>query len=166
MKLKKSFVLLLTPVLLGGCVTNPDKPLPVALAEMEPLGGNPIRGRVTFGDQQGVARIFIDLTGLTGEHGFHIHEESDCRRAVANVNKGHFNPGGKEHGQHMGDLANLRADVYGTLRAPMFNRNLEFTGKNSILGRTLIVTSHADDYQTQPDGRSGQAIACGVIMPV
>jgi Cu-Zn family superoxide dismutase len=166
MKLKVSSALLLGPLALLGCVTNPDKPLPVAMVEMEALSGNPVRGRMTFGELQGVTRIFVDLTGLTGEHGFHVHEEGDCRRALANLKKGHFNPDGKPHGQHMGDLANLRADVYGTLRAPMFARHVDLRGPNSIVGRTVIVTSHPDDFQTQPDGGSGQAIACGVIMPV
>lgn len=151
---------------LSGCISNPDKPVPSALAKLEAVGGSPVRGLVTLGEHQGMMRIFVDVTGLPGEHGFHIHEEADCRTAIANISKGHFNPDGKPHGEHAGDLGNIRADIYGTMRAPIFNKTLTVTGKYGVIGHTLIITSHPDDYRSQPDGRSGVAIACGQILPI
>ncbi|HWV17843.1 MAG TPA: superoxide dismutase family protein [Rhodocyclaceae bacterium] len=153
-------------LMLSGCLPNTTKPEPVAVAVLDTVGANSIKGRITFGDQDGVTRIFLDLTGLTGEHGFHIHEEADCRAALANVTHGHFNPEKKPHGQHMGDLPNIRSDVYGTMRDAMFVRHVALTGANSVIGRTLIITSNFDDFKSQPDGRSGPAIACGMIKPI
>jgi Cu-Zn family superoxide dismutase len=151
---------------LTGCIPSGAKPDTKAMVVLDPIGTSSIKGRITLGDQDGLTRIFIDVTGLTGEHGFHIHEESDCRRALANLSKGHFNPDGKPHGQHLGDLPNIRSDVYGTMRDAIFAKSVALTGKDSVIGHTMIITSHYDDYQTQPDGRSGQAIACGVITPI
>lgn len=153
-------------LLLSGCVPEMNKPLPVAGTVFESVGASSVKGRMTLGDQEGVTRIFVDLTGLTGEHGFHIHEEGDCRAAIANLSKGHFNPEKKPHGQHMGDLPNIRSDVYGTMREAIYVRHVSLTGPNSVIGRAVIITSHFDDYTTQPDGRSGQAIACGVIKAI
>lgn len=153
-------------LMLSGCLPNQTKPEPVAVSVLDTVGANSIKGRITFGDQNGVTRIFLDLTGLTGEHGFHIHEAADCRSALANVSQGHFNPEKKPHGQHMGDLPNIRSDVYGTMRDAMFVQHIALTGPNSIIGRTLIITANFDDYKSQPDGRSGAAIACGTIKPI
>ena len=153
-------------LMLAGCIPEMNKAAPTAVVNLEAYSASSVRGRITLGDQDGITRIFVDVTGLTGEHGFHIHEEADCRRAVANVSKGHLNPDGKPHGQHLGDLPNIRADVYGTMRDAVYVRNLTLTGKDTVVGRTLIITSHYDDYKTQPDGRSGQAIACGVIVAI
>jgi Cu-Zn family superoxide dismutase len=151
---------------LSACVPDMNKPLPGAVAVMDAVGASSIKGRITFGDQEGVTRIFVDLTGLTGEHGFHIHEEADCRSAIANLSKGHFNPDKLPHGQHLGDLPNIRSDIYGTMRDAVYLRTTLLGEKNNVIGRTLILTSHYDDYKTQPDGRSGQAVACGVIQKI
>ena len=153
-------------VVLSGCVPQGNKPWPVAIVTLDAVGASSVKGRITLGDQEGVTRIFVDATGLTGEHGFHIHEEADCRAALANLSKGHFNPENKPHGKHLGDLPNIRSDVFGTMRDAIYVHNLPLTGKDSVLGRTMIITSNFDDYKTQPDGRSGQAIACGVIRPI
>lgn len=157
----------LASVFLAGCVPNEfNKPVPTAYATMDAVGTSSIKGRITFGDQEGITRIFVDLTGLTGEHGFHIHEEGDCRAALANLSRGHLNPDKLPHGQHLGDLPNIRSDVYGTMRDAMYVRAQLIGGKNSVIGRAVIITSNFDDFKTQPDGRSGQAIACGVIRPI
>ncbi|MDE2598741.1 MAG: superoxide dismutase family protein [Rhodocyclaceae bacterium] len=149
--------------LLAGCMPDWNKPLPVATANMEPVDASSVRGRLTFGEENGVARIFVDLTGLTGEHGFHIHQESDCRAALANLRTGHLNPEGKPHGQHLGDLPNIRSDVYGTMRGPIYLRAPQLEPAN-IVGHAIVITANYDDYKTQPDGHSGQAVACGVIQ--
>lgn len=151
---------------LTGCIPAMNKADASALVNLEAVGTSSIKGRITLGVQEGVTRIFIDVTGLTGEHGFHIHEESDCRSALANLSQGHFNPEKKPHGQHMGDLPNIRSDVYGTMRDAIYVRNVSLSGPNSVIGRTMIITSKFDDYKSQPDGHSGQAIACGVIQAI
>lgn len=153
----------IAPWLLAGCMPDMNKPLPVATANLESVGASSVKGRLTFGEENGVKRIFVDLTGLTGEHGFHIHEESDCRAALANLRNGHLNPEGKPHGQHLGDLPNIRSDVYGTMRGPIYLRAPQLEPAN-IVGHAIVITANYDDYKTQPDGHSGQAVACGVIQ--
>jgi len=32
-----------------------------------------------------------------------------------------------------------------------------------ILGKTVVIHSHPDDFHTQPAGNAGEKIACGVI---
>jgi len=32
-----------------------------------------------------------------------------------------------------------------------------------ILGRTVVIHSHPDDFRTQPAGNAGTKIACGVV---
>lgn len=157
----------LVSVLLAGCVPNEfNKPVPTAFATMEAVGTSSVKGRITIGEQDGITRIFVDLWGLTGEHGFHVHEETDCRAAIANLSRGHLNPDKLPHGQHLGDLPNIRADVFGTMRDAMYVRTQLVGEKNNVIGRALIITSNFDDFKTQPDGRSGQAIACGIIQRI
>ncbi|HWU83891.1 MAG TPA: superoxide dismutase family protein [Rhodocyclaceae bacterium] len=164
--MRKFALYALLSLLLAGCLPDTSKPLPTALAMLDPVGGSFVRGRVTFADQDGVTRVFVDVTGLTGEHGFHVQTEGDCRNASSRASQGHFNPEQTPHGQHAGDLPNLRADVYGTMRETLFSKFAKLSGKDSIVGHTLVVTAHYDDYRTQPDGNAGQVIACGVIQPL
>lgn len=153
----------LASLALSGCIPDTTKPLPIATASMESVGTSAVKGRLTFGEENGLARIFVDLTGLTGEHGFHIHEEGDCRAALANLRRGHLNPDRVPHGQHLGDLPNIRSDVYGTMRGPMYVKGPQLDPAH-IVGHAIIITEKYDDYKTQPDGNSGQAVACGVIQ--
>lgn len=34
---------------------------------------------------------------------------------------------------------------------------------NEVIGKTVIIHLHPDDFATQPSGNSGEKIACGVI---
>lgn len=34
---------------------------------------------------------------------------------------------------------------------------------NEVIGRTVIIHLHPDDFAAQPSGNSGEIIACGVI---
>jgi len=40
---------------------------------------------------------------------------------------------------------------------------ISLEGPKSIIGRSVIVHAHADDFKTQPTGASGARVACGVI---
>lgn len=94
--------------------------------------------------------------------GFHIHEGARCSGnpddPFADA-MSHYDPAGCEHPYHAGDLP------------PLFGNNglalsLFLTGRFSIdevIGRTIIIHDHPDDFTTQPSGHSGTKIACGVI---
>lgn len=154
---------------LAGCASTP--PGPRAAAKLDAKSDSAVRGIVSFTTQEdGSLKVFVDATGLIpGEHGFHVHEVGDCRAPDASSAKGHFNPGGKAHGfhagpeRHAGDMPNIAADNYGTVRTTFVVTGLSLSGENTIVGRSVIVHADPDDYKSQPAGNSGKRIACGVI---
>ncbi|MGN1098421.1 MAG: superoxide dismutase family protein, partial [Clostridia bacterium] len=72
---------------------------------------------------------------------------------------GHYNPTAQLHPNHAGDMPPLILNGS--------NAYLSFiTGRfrlEEVIGRTVIVHSHHDDFTTQPSGGAGEKIACGVI---
>lgn len=114
--------------------------------------------------------ICAEISGLpVSEHpcqerifGFHIHEGTSCEGnmedSFADV-MSHYNPGGCEHPHHAGDLPPLFGNNGFALSLFLTNR---FT-VDEVIGRTIIIHDHPDDFTTQPSGNSGTKIACGVI---
>lgn len=138
-----------------------------------------IKGVVRFssvsGDQQ-VNGCVVDgvIDGLTpGLHGIHIHECGDISNGCESLGK-HYNPRNTRHGspdndisdRHAGDLGNIEADIRG-------RATFRFTDKvitvGDIIGRSIVVTEHADDFglgndeNSMIDGNSGKRLACGII---
>ncbi|KAH8394621.1 hypothetical protein KR222_000297, partial [Zaprionus bogoriensis] len=137
----------------------------------------PVQGAVRFttiGSQQ--AGVVVDgvVDGLEpGLHGFHIHESGDVSQGCASVGA-HYNPRESHHGspeadasqRHAGDLGNIRADETGRATFRFVDPALDIW---DIIGRAVVITSHADDLggggnaQSLIDGNSGDRIACGII---
>jgi Cu-Zn family superoxide dismutase len=155
----------------AGCKSLPEEPLH-ATAALQPTKGSKATGEATFEQAGNKVHVSVLAQGLKpGQaHGFHIHEAGDCSSGDGMSAKGHFNPGGKPHGNpasaahHAGDLPALQADKSGhaTLEADLEGVSIA-PGPTSIVGRGLIIHADPDDYQTQPTGNSGARIACGVI---
>lgn len=150
--------------------TEPSEVLRHAKAVLLPTQGHRVSGVVIFSAEKNGVKITAELSGLTpGKHGFHIHELGDCSAADATSAGGHFNPDNMEHGapnaasHHEGDLGNIEANSAGKASYEYLDKSLSFSGKNSILGRSVIVHEHEDDFKTQPTGNSGNRLACGVI---
>lgn len=144
-------------------------PVEHAYAHIKSFKGDHIRGEVTFTKVSGGVKIIADVEGLTpGEHGFHIHENDDCSKEGANTGD-HYNPTQSKHGspdsteRHVGDLGNIVADANGKARYERIDKVITLEGKNSVVGRVLVIHSDPDDYKTQPSGNSGTKIACGLI---
>nr|ANS71030.1 superoxide dismutase [Lymantria dispar multiple nucleopolyhedrovirus] len=110
-----------------------------------------------------------------GLHGFHVHEFGDTSNGCTSAGE-HFNPTGQNHGapnsrvRHVGDLGNIEAKTSGALtpvriRDPM----MSLFGPFSVLGRSLVVHTHADDLGltdhplSKTTGNSGGRLACGII---
>jgi len=136
-----------------------------AHADLGPASGSSASGTVTLASLAGGVRLDIKVTGLTpGVHGFHIHEAGDCSAADASSAKGHFNPGNKPHGNHAGDLPDLVADASGAVQMSATVSGLSLDeGPTGILGRALIIHADPDDHVSQPSGKSGKRVACGVV---
>jgi len=140
------------------------------IAVLHPTKGNSVSGIVKFEAVEGGVHIIADLTGLTpGKHGFHIHEFGDCSSDDGSSAGGHFNPNGMPHSmpaseqRHVGDLGNIEADKDGKAHLDYVDSMISFSGKNSIVGRGVIVHEKEDDLKTQPTGAAGARVACGVI---
>jgi superoxide dismutase, Cu-Zn family len=139
----------------------------MARAEVRPVGDSNVRGVVEFyrpALDTGPARIDVMLMGLdAGPHGFHVHEGTDCMAPGD-----HLNPQNSPHGpanaaagaRHIGDLGNVTADASGMVDETVMDSLL---GDADIVGKVVVVHSGQDDLTTQPDGESGDPVACGVI---
>jgi len=138
---------------------------PHATAQMAPANGSQAAGTVTVTPGAGGVHIEVRVSGLSpGIHGFHVHEVGDCSAPDASTAKGHFNPGGKPHGSHLGDLPDLSANAAGVALLSADIPGADLTdGPNGILNRAFIVHADPDDHTSQPAGNSGKRVACGVI---
>ena len=146
-----------------------------------------IKGTIEFKEISNKIEIIVSIEGLSpGYHGFHIHEAGDltqsCKSACA-----HFNPEGKNHGgptdkeRHVGDLGNIYADKNGKVKQKIYDNKIKLSGKNSIIGRCVVIHEKADDLgkggldskgniinkkiysESLKTGNAGSRIACGVI---
>src|SRR5712691_4759169 len=140
-----------------------------AVADLESKSGSRVTGKVTFTKMGDEVQVVADIENLTpGKHGFHIHEKGDCSAADASSAGGHFNPTQKHHGgpmtldHHTGDLGNIEADASGKAHLD-WKGKLSLSGKDSIIGRSVVVHEKEDDLKTDPAGNSGARIACGTI---
>lgn len=139
-----------------------------AVANISGIGEtSDIAGTVSFYDYLGGTLVLADIKGLPSSKipgdsrifGFHIHEGTSCTGPGFTDTGGHFNPYGRTHPHHAGDLPPLfetggrayMAVLTGRLRIP------------DIVGRTLVIHSKPDDFTSQPAGNAGEKIACGVI---
>ena len=141
-----------------------------AICVLTPTEGNEVKGIVTFTQTDAGIRVVADIEGLSsGEHGFHIHEWGDISKSDGTSAGGHFNPEGQEHAgphdavRHAGDLGNITADENGKAHYDDVDNLLTFSGKNDIIGRSIIVHVNADDLVSQPTGDAGGRVAQGVI---
>lgn len=141
-------------------------------------------GTVQFLDRGDHIQILANIEGLTpGHHGFHIHEkgvcEADAKEGPFTTAGGHFNPDGKKHPDHAGDLPSLyvkedgKADYSGTIDRLTLDQL-----KNEEL--SVVVHANPDNFGNIPDryeseggagpdeetakaGDAGDREACGVI---
>jgi Cu-Zn family superoxide dismutase len=159
----------------AGASVAASMPAGRARAELMPTEGNDARGTVEFTREGGALAISATLTGLTpGGHGIHVHERGDCSAPDGTSAGEHFAPDGHPHGapsagreqHHLGDLGNVVADDSGAAMLSTDDDELELMGDRGVVGRAVIVHAGADDLQTQPDGNSGNPVACGVVASV
>lgn len=131
-----------------------------------------IHGRVLFYQLRRGVIVRAEIIGLPKGSGacdspifaFHIHSGGSCTGnaddAFADTGM-HYNPDDCMHPYHAGDLPPLFGADGRALSVCLTDR---FTVPE-IIGRTVIIHLHPDDFTTQPSGNAGSKIACGVITP-
>ena len=137
-------------------------------ANVKGINNKSIQGEVFFERTgKGEVEISANFKGLAPnkKFGFHVHEFGDCENKALRAG-GHFNPWKKKHGgpedqeKHLGDLGNIHSDDKGQAS---YSSIIEGKVKK-FLGRSVIVHALPDDFTSQPTGKSGDRIACGVIV--
>lgn len=123
-----------------------------------------LQGKALFYQRPAGVLVEIEVSGLpqnseTGFFALHIHTGGDCGGADFADTGAHFNPSGAQHPMHAGDLPPLLSAGGRAYMTVLSNR---FT-LPEILGKTVVIHSHPDDFHTQPAGAAGEKIACGVI---
>lgn len=129
-----------------------------------------ISGKVRFYQTNKGVIVWAEISGLPHSElpchgrvfGFHIHKGTDCGGGMEDPfadAMSHYDPNGCEHPYHAGDLPPLFENKGAALSLFLTDR---FSVKE-IIGRTVIIHDHPDDFTTQPSGNSGTKIACGVI---
>lgn len=139
---------------------------PFAVACMSGGRESDISGTVRFYPHGGGTLVVADICGLPESEsnffGFHIHEGIDCGGADFADSKGHYNPCNVDHPMHAGDLPPLLGCRGRAYLAVMTGRFCPA----EVVGRTVVIHAHPDDFRTQPAGDSGMKIACGVIRRI
>lgn len=166
----------------------PETTFYTILAQNIPQAAAQITGNSDYPGLQGKARFFstpyfgvlieVEIYGLPDSiqnppsanqrldsrphfYGMHIHENGNCTLPFDQTGS-HYNPQGLPHPYHEGDLPPLLSSngyAFAIFYQPLLTID-------KIMGRSLIVHSHADDFTSQPAGNSGDKIGCGVIQPV
>lgn len=144
---------------------------PEAYAEIRGTEEYPaVHGRVNFYDVYGGTVLMAEIYGLPDEErgeegqffGFHIHEGKSCTGDALEPLKntgGHYDPQGREHPEHAGDLPPLLS-TRGAVWTAVYTGRLH---PEEVIGRTVVIHLHSDDMHSQPSRDSGEKIACGVI---
>lgn len=120
----------------------------------------------------------VSVSGISpGLHGIHIHEVCDCSSPDGKSAGGHWNPTNDKHGHlashqhendegHKGDIGNISVDEngIGTLefKTKEWCIDCEDETKN-IIGHSVIIHQGIDDMKSQPSGKAGPRIGCGMI---
>lgn len=123
-------------------------------------------GKVEFYQKKSCVLISINIKGLPsasgGFFGFHIHEGQSCSGSNFSDTGNHYNPTEAPHPSHSGDLPPLILCNGGACQTVATDR---FKVRD-IIGRTVVIHSMPDDFNSQPSGNAGTKIACGVICRV
>jgi Cu/Zn superoxide dismutase len=115
--------------------------------------------------------VVVEVSGLPDKiddcanniYAMHIHNGTSCSGDVIDPFKnadGHFSKVICPHPAHSGDLPSLFSFNNQAWLAVYTERFRPL----DIVGRTIIIHEHAEDFKTQPSGNAGKMIACGEIM--
>lgn len=147
----------------------------MAMAELQNVTGTVV-GMAHFTETAEGLQISVAISNFTeatpGEHGIHFHQVGRCEPDFAVAGE-HFNPTMASHGldnpngPHAGDLPNIVIDEEGNALYEAVSSLLTLSAGESALlaadGSSLLIHANPDDQITDPSGRSGARITCGVV---
>lgn len=130
-----------------------------------------VTGMVRFYQTNKGVVVCAEVSGLPQDNGpcygqifgFHIHKGTRCGGNMDDPfadAMAHYDLNDCTHPYHAGDMPPLFGNDGLAFSAFLTSR---FT-LNEVIGRTVIIHDHPDDFTTQPSGNSGTKIACGVIQ--
>lgn len=135
-----------------------------------------INGSIYFTETSNGLQVTGTIAGLpAGNYGFHVHELGDT--STCDASGAHFNPDSNNHGgrnhsvRHVGDLGNVVfvGNTTAVATVNFVDTLIALRGRNSILGRTLVLHEQEDDLglgghaTSLTTGNAGPRVACGVI---
>ncbi len=130
-------------------------------------------GTVMFAPADRGVKVTAEITGLAqGTYAFHIHGSGVCEAPSFKSAGGHYNPGNKKHGflsgmgPHAGDMPNITVSETTAYEWITNLVSLDGTADNTLFpesGAAIVIHENPDDYITDPAGKGGSRIACGVI---
>lgn len=171
-------------------IRSPHQPHPVIFTcKVAPEGNlhKGVKGFFTFeqissghsGSSGTLTRISYEVSGLKphAKHGVHVHETANFHDGCASTGD-HFNPFGFNHGdnhfkfKHLGDLGNILANSWGIAKGSNLVSDIPLSGRNTILGRAIVVHENEDDLGLGGDdasraaagGNAGGRKFCGKIV--
>jgi len=136
---------------------------------------NNVSGSILFEKIKKGVKVNYDIKGLkNGKHGFHIHEvgdfKGDCVKAGPHFNPlGHSHSGRKNKKRHIGDLGNVNTRN-GKTKGSFIDYKISLSGKNNIVGRSIVVHELKDDLGKGNDqeslktGNAGARLNCAKIF--
>ena len=144
------------PVLMVEIRGNENNPLlhGTAIFSPTPMGGVLIQVEVFYLPDQ-------DLPNHSGFFGMHLHQNGDCQIPFDQTGD-HFNPKALPHPEHAGDFPPLLSG-HGYAWLAFYDTRLSI---EDIMGRSIVIHGHKDDFSSQPSGMSGEKIGCGVIIKI
>ncbi len=168
-------------VALVGCVSRNDVAVEgdagarqeTARAVLRDARGQAV-GNAELSQESGGVRVRLAATAMpAGTYGSHVHMVGRCDAPEFTTAGEHWNPTGARHGRdnpdgpHLGDLPNLSvsANGRGSIEYLVTGATIAGTGASMIDadGSALLIHAAADDYRTDPSGKSGARIACGIV---
>jgi Cu-Zn family superoxide dismutase len=155
-------------------IPGATSPPPMAGVTVRNATGRVVGSAVLMQESDGV-RILLDLRDFTpGAKAVHIHAVGRCDPPSFESAGPHFNPTKAQHGSanpkgpHAGDLPNITVEATGQGHLEVTNPRVTLeSGPRSLFGTdgsSLVVHEGPDDMSTDPDGKSGARVACGVVV--
>lgn len=176
MKLKTILALTTATLLAAGCAnTTTTSGSKAAVAGLTDASGK-AAGEATIRESADGLWLDVSVKGVApGAHGLHVHSVGKCDGPDFTTAGGHWNPTAHQHGKknpqgpHAGDAPNLVANAEGAGSLKVWlGAGLISAGATPLLdadGAAVVLHADPDDEMTDPSGKSGKRILCGVLRP-